>query len=451
MPTSEDKQSRRVLPLLVADGVLAFAMGNIITGPVFVTYALMLGASNSVVGLLTGLLPLAQILEWSAANWLRRTGNLRGITLASVGLGRSAWLLVALLPWALPAEFRIAGLFLITAFFFCSNAVATCAFNAWVRDLVADHRLGRIFGLRMAAAAAAGAVAALVAAAVLSAYPESSPDALSALSSVFVGAALVGLLGVLAIAALPVPPAVNDANDQADITRPWRIPEYAALLRFLAAWSFAHSAAAPFVVVLFLQVLKVNAGAMLLLHVVGTTAGMVCFQRAGLWIDRIGEYRVLRVMCLVYTLSLAAWPLAAWAPESTLGKPLLVVACLNYVLAATVLSGATLGSYNLMLRLAPRGRATHHLAASGMAAGLAAMAGPIVAGLAADAAGAYLTGGLEIQVATIYSHISGAAREKLAPESVGAAFVVALCAATASLFLLRRLRSQSDLIFRAGR
>ena len=133
---------QRGLRMLVYDGLCSQVMGVLIGGAFLVQYALLLGASNTVIGLLAAIGPLTQILQIPAIFLIDRSRRRKAMTIIPAGLGRLFLLLVAALPWLAPPPIRIAVLLAGLFMYFGLGAVAGCAWNSWMRDLVPQKIMG---------------------------------------------------------------------------------------------------------------------------------------------------------------------------------------------------------------------------------------------------------------------------------------------------------------------
>ena len=87
------------LDAVIKDGVASQAMG-ILTGGAFLTaFAIKLGASNVVIGLLAAIGPLSQLLQLPSIFMVEKMRNRRLITVVAATLSRICWLsCMAILP-----------------------------------------------------------------------------------------------------------------------------------------------------------------------------------------------------------------------------------------------------------------------------------------------------------------------------------------------------------------
>jgi hypothetical protein len=160
--TEEEVQSG--LRAVIKDGMASTAMATLTGGVFLVAFALKLGASNLVIGLLAAIPPLAQLIQIPSIYLVERLRNRRAISVATSTGGRILWLFIALIPFLFPKEgglnFLIVAILINAAFI----AVSNCSWNSWMRDLVPQDRLGAFFSRRMSLSVGLSIVLSLAAA-----------------------------------------------------------------------------------------------------------------------------------------------------------------------------------------------------------------------------------------------------------------------------------------------
>lgn len=162
--TLTDEEIQSGLRAIIKDGLTSQTMVTLTGGAFLVAFALTLGASNLVIGLLAAIPPLMQLIQIPSIYLVERYRLRRAITVYTSAVSRLFWLLVALIPFLVSIEkrltFLIAALFLHSAF----AAVGGTSWNSWMRDLVPQDRLGSFFAKRMSLATALGIPVSLAAA-----------------------------------------------------------------------------------------------------------------------------------------------------------------------------------------------------------------------------------------------------------------------------------------------
>jgi MFS family permease len=166
---------RRSLNAAVAEGASAEVFAACASGAVIIGWALYLGASAAVIGLL-GALPLgAQVVSLPAA-WFTSARSRKAVTLWAVGISRLTFLpLLALPTLAVDASTKLHLFMTIVAVSTIFSVVGNSAWVAWMGDLVPDRIRGRFVGRRTIYISIAGTLTSLGAAVLLDRL---SPDRL---------------------------------------------------------------------------------------------------------------------------------------------------------------------------------------------------------------------------------------------------------------------------------
>jgi hypothetical protein len=145
-----DAEQRRVLKLILYDALASEAMGTLTTGVFLVGFAVALGAGNFAIGILAAVPFSVQLLQIPAVLLVERWRVRRDICVLSTAVGRAFLLGAAAAPF-LGGSFAVLALIVSLAIYQAMAAVAGCAWNSWMRDLVPSTQYGRFFGQRTAA------------------------------------------------------------------------------------------------------------------------------------------------------------------------------------------------------------------------------------------------------------------------------------------------------------
>jgi len=136
-------------------------MDTLTGGAFLVAFALLLGASNTVVGLLAAISPLTQLLQLPAIYLVDRMASRKTLVVFSSFFSRVFWFAVAVVPWLVADEQRLSVLLVCLFFYFGLASISACGFNPWIRDFVPEKIMGRYFGKCLAVATAAGVLIAV--------------------------------------------------------------------------------------------------------------------------------------------------------------------------------------------------------------------------------------------------------------------------------------------------
>jgi MFS family permease len=374
---------RHGLRMLLYDGVCTQVMLVLCGGAFLVAFALLLGASHKVIGLISAIGPFAQILQLPSVFLVERAGVRKALVVLSAGASRAFLVVMAVVPFVVPEGSRlpvfIASLFL----FFGVGAIGGCAFNPWMRDFVPERFLGRYFAKRMAVAVFVGAVASLLAGVGIDLTKAHLKPEVGAYSGLFLLGAAVGFLGVFFLTRVPEPRMAPppERSIRAVLAEPLRDRAFRRLLFFLGSWNFSVNLAAPFFAVYMLERLGLRMTWIMALFLVSQLSHVLFLRVWGRLADRFTNRSVLAAAGPMFMVSIVLWPFTMMPHAYALTVPLLITI---HVLAGVSTAGVALCTGNIALKAAPEGSATAYLATNALISGLAATVAPLVAGFASD-------------------------------------------------------------------
>lgn len=146
-------ERQRAMRQLVTEGAFAAAATSLTSGVILTALALHLGASNLVIGVLASAPFLGQLLQAPTILLVEQLRRRKAISVVASIAGRGMLGVMALAPF-LPQGLGIFALILAQLVLCGMGAVGGCAWNAWMRDLAPEERLGWVFARRTAYAAA---------------------------------------------------------------------------------------------------------------------------------------------------------------------------------------------------------------------------------------------------------------------------------------------------------
>jgi MFS family permease len=360
----------------VAEVVGACCGGAALTG-----WALHLGMSTALVGMVGALPVVAQVLQLAGAFLTARFGH-RRTALVAIAVSRQAFLPLAVLPLLpLGPDGRRTLLLVAAGAHHGIGILANNAWNVWMGEMVPPSLRGRYFGRRTALCAVAGGCCALAAGLALD---HGEHRALA-------GPVLQGLAALACVAGAASVPLMARQHASEVVRRPFgwalramRRPLADARARrvvaYAVAWNGACGLSAPFF-------------GLFLLRDLGTGYTLLAAQGAGLalsriagssaWgraVDRVGSKRVL----LACTCGLALSPLAWLACTPGRLWPL----ALETALGGLLLGGHGVASFALPLSVAPARERPFYLGAVAVAGGASFAVTSAIGGVLASGAGA---------------------------------------------------------------
>jgi MFS family permease len=381
--TVTDADRERGLKLLVTEAAFSGGTAALTTGVILTAFALHLGASNIMVGVLASAPFLTQLLQLPAITLVERWRRRKMIAVVSSLIGRAMLAIMAVLAFftgTLPLLLFLAAQIILCGF----GAVGTCAWNAWMRDLAPEERLGRVFARRTIWLSTISLLLGLVAALALDLTPAGSTERNLVFAGMFAVGCVTGLISARVVAAMPeplMPPAPGPVRLGTLLREPLRDLNFRRLLAFVASWQFAINLATPFFTVFIVRQLRFDVSFVMLLGVVSQVANIGALRMWGTLSDRYANKSVLAVCAPTYILAIVAMIGASQFGSREVVKLWLVA--LHMVMGASI-AGVTLTSTNIALKLSPKGSATAYVAANAMVTAVAAGVAPIVGGLLAD-------------------------------------------------------------------
>jgi MFS family permease len=378
------EEVKKGLSVVLRDGLATQAMVTLTGGIFLVAFALSLGASNTVIGLLAAIPPLAELIQMPAISLVERVRNRRLICISASVIARLSWIVVALIPFLFGPVAGIAVLIASLIFYGSVSAVSHCSWSSWMRDLVPPQILGTFFSKRMALAMALGSVLSLGASIFIDYWQTHFPFPVSyAYSFIFIAGFCAGLIDIWLMSRMPEP--LIRVSDTPSLFRQVRAAfsddNFSRLISFVGSWNFAVNLAAPFFTVYLLTMLGLDLTLVIILAVLSQGVSVLSYQLWGSIADRYSNKSVLRVAGPLFMLCILGWTFTTMPDKHILTLPLLVVL---HILMGLSTAGVTLASANIGLKLAPKGGATSYLATINITNSLAAGIAPIIGGMFVD-------------------------------------------------------------------
>ena len=376
--------SENTYRLVLYDALASEAMGTLTTGVFLAGYAVALGASNLAIGVLAAVPFAVQFLQLPAVVLVERIRRRRRIAAWSAGIGRSFLIAAAAAPF-LGGDAGIILLIVSVALYQAAAAIAGCAWNSWMRDLVPEDQYGRFFGRRAAATTALATALALVCGVLIDMWKRSSPEhAVLAYVALFLTSAALGMFGVWLLSITPeqpMPPAPPRVRILPMLAAPFHDRNFRRLMVFQSSWNFAANLAAPFFAVYMLKGLGYSMTLVIVLTTASQLSNLAALRLWGNLIDRFSNKAVLEISAPVFLACTLAWTFTGipWVAPATLYLLFAI-----HILMGIATAGVALASGNIAMKLSPPGEATAFLAASSVVSASCAAVAPVLGGLCAD-------------------------------------------------------------------
>jgi MFS family permease len=365
---------------LVKDAAWASLVGALYGGVILVGFALELGATPFIIGLLAAIPFFAQFAQLPAIALVERVRQRRRIAVVAVSISRAMILALAAIPFIGNTPAQLAALILAQLMITMCGSIGGLAVNSWIHQLLAAEPLGELFSRRLFWSTVLASLGATFAGQLVQHWPFG--ERLHAYSTAFVLAAAAGVVSTYYLTRVPEPPMARAALPVAAMIRaPFRDANFRRVIVFMGSWNFASNIAAPFITVYLIRQMGYPLATVTTLWVTSQIANALTLYLWGRLSDRLSNKAILAVALPAFFGCLVALPFSAIPQEHGLTLPILYF--VHFVMGGAS-GGIGLATGNLGLKLAPQGQGTAYLAnvslVGSLAGGLAAMAGGALAG-----------------------------------------------------------------------
>jgi MFS family permease len=356
---------------------------QIVLSSPMVLYAKSLGASATVLGIITGMMPLLVIFQIPAAQYVSRVGYKRFVY---AGWGTRVMFIfaMALVPITygfLNPTTRLALMLMLLFGFNLSRGISSAGWLPWITSLVPPAVRGRYLAGDAAWQNLASFCVFLLAAFCLGMNPHPWQFALLFLFSAAMGA--MSLMFLKRIPESATPEVVRSSN----IAVPWRemlaYAPFRKLLRTVIAWSAAYGGMTVFSVAFLKVKVAMPEGTILLVNSVSFLGGLSGLWFLGSRLDHLGSKPVLTFSFISWLFIAAGWALMAghvWTPS----RPLILVLQLFMGLCAALVN---MSNTRLAMAVVPIMGRNHFFAIYSVLANVSLGLAPILWGLCIDAVG----------------------------------------------------------------
>ncbi len=385
-----DHQRELGLKVLKFQTIAGSGADGLASGGFLAAFALVLGASNVHIGIMTAIPFIMQPVQIAAVVVVERVRNRKLVAVPSYFAAYAAWVPVALIPFLL--DVPNPGAVTLLLFFIAIRGVATAFVNtswtSWLRDMASAGEMGGFFAQRLKVSTLAAAFTGLVAAVYIDwwkgAVPES--DVIFGYSyAILLGSILLGFGSVSMMARIPERLMTRPEGARPPIIRtlaaPLRDRNYAQMIKFLFAWNFVTYLAVPFFAVYMLTKLELSLSLVVGLGVLSQIANVLFLRVWGAFVDKYGSKVILSLCSSLYLLVILGWTFTTLPGKYALTIPLLVIL---HALIGIASAGINVSTTTIRMKLAPQAQATAFLTAASLAANLGAGISPLIGGAFVD-------------------------------------------------------------------
>jgi MFS family permease len=381
--TADERQGG--LDDLLRQGVAVQIKLSLTEGVFIVGFALLLGASNIIIGILTAIPALTQLIQIPAVSITGSSKSRKRIAFVTQLSNRLAIMPMIFIPFipdsTVGLGILIVSIFLQTIFV----SFGAPSWNSWLRDLVSQKYLGRFFSKRLALSGIIAMFTIVLGGFLVELWnvPILGGGRFG-FSVIFLIALVAGLVSTYYTHKMPEPIIAKNSGSYSSLELlkiPFRNKNFNNLLKFSTIWIFSTSLVAPFFAIYILSKLGLDLIFAITFTAVTQLVSVLFFSFWGRFSDQLSSKSVLLVSVPIFLLGTFLWTFTNLVSQSVL---LIVLLVLIHLLIGFAAAGVNLASTTIGLKLAPNGESISYLAASGTVNAIAGACGPLVGGVLAE-------------------------------------------------------------------
>ncbi|HEU0021335.1 MAG TPA: MFS transporter [Dehalococcoidia bacterium] len=385
-----ERETARGMRVGIWQVAAAGGLEGITTGGFLAAFALVLGATNLQIGILTALPFFMQPIQIPAMLLVERLRLRKAVAVPAYFFAQSSWIPIALIPIfiGIPSSTAVSILLVLIGIRGIANAFFNNTWISWLRDLVPQEVLGSFFSSRQAAATLATAVVGLGAAFYIDLWRNQVPEenlVFGYAIAYLMGTVILGWTAVTLMALIPEPQMQAMEGQQPSfrqsMSAPFRDRNFRRLINFLFIWNVAANMAIPFFAVYMLTELGVPLSAVIGLGVLSQVSRILFVRVWGPIADKFGSKVVLSLSASLFLLVFLGWTFTAAPDPHFLTWPLLAIL---HIFAGVATAGINLTDMTLRMKLAPRDQGTTYLTGASLAINLGSGISPLIGGFLAD-------------------------------------------------------------------
>jgi len=373
----------RGLDYLLLDGVCSQSMSSLTSSAFLIAYALMFHASNIVIGILTAIPFLANLMQLVSTWIIENIHKRKIVSVVSSFLGRVALFFIALTPIFFH-NYEIIALLLFVTILNIFGALSNGAFNSWMKDFVPEKIRGRYFAKRSRISVSVATLLSILAAIYIDGLfiGTLNESLIQKYSVLFMAAFILGIIGIIFLSKIPEPKMNSNGKFHIkDLTRPFADQGFKKLLIFMFVWSFAYNLSTPFFVVYMLKRLALSIIFVISVTALGQFITVLMLPLWGSFVDKFGIRPVMKLSAIFYLVALALWPYTTLPEGYVLTIPIIISI---YILIGFSTGGLMLSSTVFAFKMAPKDNSVPFITVNGTVISIAAGISPLFGGTISD-------------------------------------------------------------------
>ena len=389
-PDMTEQDTRTGLRNMTWQALAGAGADGLASGGFLAAFALILGATNVHIGIMTALPFIVQPLQILAVIMIERIRMRKIVAVTAYFIAYATWIPIALIPFVinLPNPGAVTVLLFFIAVRGAATAFVTPSWNGWLRDIVPSDIMGSFFAGRLRVATIAAAISAMAAALYIDwwkGYAADSDVIFGYSYAILFGSIILGFGAVQFMARMPEPEMPRLDGPPQSILRtlgaPFRDKEFRALINFMFMWNFVAYLAVPFFSVYMLVRLELPLSLVVALGVLSQVANVLFLRVWGTLVDQYGSKVVLSLSSSLYFLVIFGWTFTTLPDKYTLTASLLVIL---HILIGIASAGINIASTTIRMKMSPPAQSTAYLTGVSLASSIGAGISPLLGGAFVD-------------------------------------------------------------------
>jgi len=349
---------------MTLQAIAASGADGLASGGFLAAFALILGATNVHIGIMTAIPFIMQPLQIFAVVVVERLRMRKIIAVTAYFITYVTWIPIAFIPFVIdvPNPGAVTLLLFFIAVRGAANAFVNTSWNGWLRDIVQQDIMGKFFAQRMRVATIAAAISAMLAAFYIDWWKGTVADSdviFGYSITIVFGSVLLGGAAVQFMARMPEPQmSLPDGPRQSifkTLGAPFGDKNFRKLINFLFMWNFVAHLAVPFFTVYMLVRLEMPLTLVVALGVLSQIANVLFLRVWGPFVDQYGSKVVLSLSSSLYFLVILGWTFTTMPDKHALTVPLLVIL---HILIGIASAGINIASTTMRMKMAPAAQST---------------------------------------------------------------------------------------------
>ncbi len=312
---------------------------------VFTGYALLLGADESYIALLTAVSYLLALMQVGSPLLGSKISDKKRFI---IGFGTLEILfrgLLVAIPFVFSPSLHLSALIALVSLGLLSGYALSPFLNTWIANTIPKDIRARFTSRQTIISTLVAMAAGFAIGQFIDFFPES--DKLQGFTIVFIAGSLFGWLGYLSLGRAPFPQAEEkgERGSLATLLQPFEDPNFRRAVLFYGLWTFATGVGGPLYAVFMLEDLRISYTEISVFNALFMVTSILGYQMWGGLVDRFGGKPVLQILMVPATLI----PLV-WIFNTAQSYYLIPVA---FVVSGIVYSGIQVGITPLLYELLP--------------------------------------------------------------------------------------------------